>query len=517
MVIIRLIRRIRLIRLIGPIRLIRQKTEQDKFFTLNIIKPLNMKKTALMAALMLLTVVTTNAAKKIYKPWDNGRLVVSENQRYIVHENGKPFFWLGNTAWLLPERLNRDEVGFFLSKDREAGYNVEQIQVLNAIPTFNIYGQQANDATFDFSKFTKPGVYGYWDHLDFIVDVAAANGIYIAMDCIWGSQINNMDVKKAAAYGKFLGERYKNKPNIIWMIGGDIMGDKKPEVWDALARAIRKADNGHIMTFHPRGRTTSAWWYNDREWMDFNMFQSGHRRYGQRNGDGDYTIKDNTEEDNWIYVDMSFEKKPLRPVIDGEPSYEDIPQGLHDFSAPRWMDYDVRRYAYWAVFAGAFGHTYGHNSVMQFIRPGLGASFGAEKPWWEAMKDPGYNQMKYLKRLMLAFPFTERIGDQSIIAGQNGERYDRVIATRGNDYMLVYNYSGKPMKIDLTKISGAKKNVWWMNPADGKLTYLGEYDSKVTEFTYDAAYLRGSDRVLIAVDAAKSYIEKGATVIPEAE
>ena len=88
-----------------------------------------------MAALMLLTVVTANAAKKIYKPWDNGRLVVSENQRYIVHENGKPFFWLGNTAWLLPERLNRDEVGFFLSKDREAGYNVEQIQVLNAIPT----------------------------------------------------------------------------------------------------------------------------------------------------------------------------------------------------------------------------------------------------------------------------------------------------------------------------------------------------------------------------------------------
>ena len=110
---IRFIRRIRLIRLIGPIR---QKTEQDKFFTLNIIKPLNMKKTALMAALMLLTVVTANAAKKIYKPWDNGRLVVSENQRYIVHENGKPFFWLGNTAWLLPERLNRDDVGFFLDR-----------------------------------------------------------------------------------------------------------------------------------------------------------------------------------------------------------------------------------------------------------------------------------------------------------------------------------------------------------------------------------------------------------------
>jgi len=469
------------------------------------------------AALMLLMAGTAMAAKKqIYKPWSNGALKVSDNQRYIVHEKGNvPFFWMGNTAWLLPERLDRDEVEYYLTKEREAGYNVEQIQVLNGIPTFNIYGHAANNAEFDFSKVSKPGVYGYWEHLDYIVDVAERNGIYIAMNCIWGSQINAMDEKKAAALGKFLGERYKDKPNIIWLIGGDIRGDKKPEVWDALARAIKKVDKGHIMTFHPRGRTTSAWWFNDREWMDFNMFQSGHRRYGQRNGDGDYTIKDNTEEDNWTYVDMSFEKSPIRPVIDGEPSYEDIPQGLHDFDAPRWQDYDVRRYAYWAVFAGCFGHTYGHNSIMQFMRPGLLGSFGAEKPWWEAMKDPGYGQMKYLKYLMLNFPFTDRIADQSIIAGKNGERYDRMIATRGNDYLLVYNYSGKPMDIDLTKISGAKKNVWWMNPADGTLTYLGEMDSKVTTFSVDGAYMRGGDRVLIAVDALKNYLDKSAAVIPE--
>ena len=475
-----------------------------------------MKKTVIITSLLMFAAVTVCGAK-IYKPWTNGRLTVSENGRYIIHDNGTPFFWMGNTAWLLPERLTREEAEYYLSKEREYGYNVEQIQVLNGTPTFNIYGRQANDETFDCTKFSKDGEYGYWEHLDYIIGVAEANGIYIAMDCVWGSQINVLDEKKAAAYGKFLGERYKDCPNIIWLIGGDIRGDKKPEVWDAMARAIRKADANHIMTFHPRGRTTSAWWFNDREWMDFNMFQSGHRRYGQRRGDGDYTIKDNTEEDNWRYVDMSFEVEPLKPVIDGEPSYEDIPQGLHDLDAPRWQDYDVRRYAYWAVFGGAFGHTYGHNSVMQFIRPGLLASFGAEKPWWEAMNDPGYGQMKYLKWLMLAFPFTERVPDQSIIAGQNGERYDRIIATRGDDYLLVYNYSAKPMSIDLTKISGTKKNVWWMNPSDGSLTYLGEYDDAVADFSYDAAYLRGCDRVLIAVDATKDYLDTDAAQLPEKE
>ena len=468
---------------------------------------------ALVFCLVCCGITTAQGAK----PWDNGRLKVSDNHRYLIHENGTPFFWLGNTAWLISERLTRDEVEYYLVNEHRAGYNVEQIQVINSIPTFNIYGQQANDASFDMWKFSKKDQYGYWEHLDFIVDFAASQGIYIAMDCVWGSQITKMDIKKAEKYGQFLGERYKDKPNIIWMMGGDVLGDRGTASWDALAKAIRKADPNHVMTFHPRGRTTSSRWFADRDWMDFHMFQSGHRRYGQRNGDGDYTIKDNTEEDNWRYVDLTWNGNPLKPVIDGEPSYEDIPQGLHDFTAPRWMDYDVRRYAYWAVFAGCFGHTYGHNSIMQFMKPGLLGSFGAEKPWWDAMKDPGYGQMKYLKWLILAFPFEERIADQSVIAGQNGERYDRNIATRGNDYLLVYNYSGKPMQLDLSKISGAKKNVWVMNPSDGTLKYLGEFDSKVTEFANDGAYLRGSDRVFIAVDAQKNYLEKTATALTPRE
>lgn len=472
------------------------------------------------AMLLMLMATSLNAAEK---PWQNGRLTVKG--QYLVHENGKPFFWLGNTAWLLPERLNRDEVEFFLTRESEEGYNVEQIQVLDSnYPTFNVYGQQAFDDSFDMEKYaggkSANGQYSYWDHLDYIVSMAERQGIYIAMDCIWGGQVNRLTPEKAAKYGRFLGERYKDCPNIIWMIGGDIMGDKGMESWEAMARAIKTVDKNHLMTFHPRGRTTSAWWYNDREWLDFNMFQSGHRRYGQRNGDGDYTIRDNTEEDNWRFVAMSFGDKeeqivgrevkgPRKPVLDGEPSYEDIPQGLHDFSAPRWQDYDVRRYAYWSVFAGSFGHTYGHNSIMQFMRPGLLGSFGAEKPWWDAMKDPGYRQMKHLKQLMTAVPFTEGQNDQSIIVGQNGSRYDRIIATRGRDYLFVYNYSGRPMTIDLTKISGRKKSVWLMNPADGTMQYLGEYDSaEKVDFSFDGAYLRGSDRVVIATDSNTNYFEK---------
>ena len=137
------------------------------------------------------------------------------------------------------------------------------------------------------------------------------------------------------------------------------------------------------------------------------------------------------------------------------------------------------------------------------MRPGVLSSYAADKSWWDAMKAPGHNQMKYLKRLMLAFPFTDRVADQSVITSQNGERYDRIIATRGNDYILVYNYSGKPMTIDLTKISGDKKRLGGLILPMEKTTYIGEFDNKVTEFTNDGAYMRNSDRVLIITDSIK--------------
>lgn len=247
------------------------------------------------------------------------------------------------------------------------------------------------------------------------------------------------------------------------------------------------------------------------------MFQSGHRRYGQRKGDGDYPIEENTEEDNWRFVDRSINLTPMKPVIDGEPIYEDIPQGLHDPNETRWNDADVRRYAYWSVFAGSFGHTYGHNSIMQFVRPGVGAAYGATTPWWDALKDPGFLQMQLLKNLMLTLPFTERVPDQQVIAGTNGERYDRAVATRGNDYLMVYNYSGRPMQIDLTRISGDEKDVWWYAAKDGKLEYVGRFPSKVTTFQHDSGYMSGNDQVLIAVDARNEYINKEWAALPDAQ
>jgi hypothetical protein len=464
-----------------------------------------MKKTMLIALLTMVTIAVEAANKQ--KPWDNGRLTVSDNQRFLMHENGTPFFWQGETGWLLPERLDRAEAEWYLQRCREEGYNVVQIQVIDGVPAINIYGQPSHPL-----PTAKATGYGYWDHLDYIVDLAQQNGIYIGMVAIWGGLVKagKLSVDEARKYGTFLANRYKNKPNIIWFMGGDIQGDIKPEVWNALATSIKAIDKNHLMTYHPRGRYTSAKWWSKAAWIDFHTFQSGHRKYGQRMGNADYPIPDNTEEDNWMYVDSTWAYKPIRPVLDAEPSYEDIPMGLHDKNEPRWKACDVRRYAYWSVFAGSCGHTYGHNAIMQMLKPGYPTSYGDAgdvKTWYQGLNDPGFQQMKFLSQLILSLPYFDRIPDQSIIV-ENGKQYDRLIATRGNDYLLVYNYTSRNMKIDLTKIAGDRKNVWWMNAGTGNLRYLGEYESKVLTFRPHKNGFGVEDGVLIAIDAKKDYLKK---------
>ena len=56
----------------------------------------------------------------------NPALKISDNHRYLVDADGKPFFYLADTAWELFHRLKREEASEYL-KDRAAKhFNVIQ-------------------------------------------------------------------------------------------------------------------------------------------------------------------------------------------------------------------------------------------------------------------------------------------------------------------------------------------------------------------------------------------------------
>ncbi|MBS1857468.1 MAG: glycoside hydrolase family 140 protein [Acidobacteria bacterium] len=462
---------------------------------------------ALFAAVLLIP-----AAAQPAVPGRVGRIQVSANGRFLEYTDRTPFFWQGDTAWRLFDRLTREEVTRYLDDRQAKGFNVIQAVALHARVLQPPYGAPLLDNDPLRPNVTpgsdpgKPGEYDYWDHVDWIVGQAAKRGIYIAMLPCWGNVVNTgmLNAETGPRYVRWLAQRYGSRPNIFWVLGGDTRGDRNGDVWRAMGRALKEADPVHLISYHPFGRTQSSQWFHNEPWLDFNMFQSGHRRYDQ---DTDPGAKG---EDNWRYVAEEYALSPAKPTLDAEPSYENIPQGLHDTTQPYWSDAHVRRYAYWSVFAGACGHTYGDNAIQQMYQPGTAGAFGPRNYWFEAIHDPGSGQMQYLKRLMLSRPYFERVPAQDVLASPNGARYDYIAVTRGRGYLFAYTFTGAPIAIRLGILSGKRVHAWWYSPRDGTARDAGTFANTGTRtFSPPQHSEEERDWVLVIDDASQHYPAPG--------
>ena len=444
-------------------------------------------------------------------------LKVSDNQRFLVTADGKPFMWLGCTAWLL-HKLDRGQTELYLENRRQLGFNVIQTSVLHYLNVKNAYGHKAvadGDASRPLltagSNPADSAQYDYWDHLDYAVDLAASKGMYVGIVPVWGTNVKDGKVSRAqaAAYAQFLAERYADRSNVVWLNGGDIVGTDSMETWNIIGSTLRRCAPNHLITFHPFGRSRSAQWFHSALWLDFNMVQSGHRTYEQdANGIG---------QDVWRHIAADYSLLPVKPTLDGEPSYEEIPHGLHDWhmekykhlrpksytksmAQPLWKAADIRRYAYWSVLAGGFGFTYGHTSIMQMLLPTdkIPGAYNATTTWVEALNAEGGTQMQHLKNLMLSRPFLERIPDNSLAANQ-GERYSHIQAARGEDYAFLYTYRGGEVRVNMGKIKGSAVCAAWFNPRNGELMFIDTVKNEgVATFTTPVPEPNdGNDWVLI--------------------
>jgi hypothetical protein len=451
-----------------------------------------------LTCLLLFTYCNTVIDKKLCPP-----LQISENKRFLVTDSGEPFFWLGDTGWLIFTKLTREEAEKYFEDRHQKGFNVIQAMVIqNVKKAVNVYGDSAlidrdieRPLTTTGNSLDDPGQYDYWDHIDYLIDLAHKKGLYMALVPLWGSNVRNGSITrdKAGKYAAWLAARYKEKSNVIWLNGGDINGSDSTAIWNTIGSAIRQISPGQLITFHPFGRTQSSKWFHNETWLDFNMFQSGHRRYDQD------TIGLSYGEDNWKYALNDYNKVPVKPTLDGEPSYEGIPQGLHDPTQPYWSDSDVRRYAYWSVFAGGCGFTYGHNAIMQFHKEGDPESaYGVKENWDVALNAPGASQMRYLKQLILSRPYFERIPAQELIYGKQGDKYDYLAATKGRDYAFIYTCNGNIMNINLEEMHLPGIKASWYNPRDGIITEIGTYNAKgIKTFYPPGEKIAGNDWVLI--------------------
>ena len=441
----------------------------------------------------------------------HGKLKVSDNKRFIIHEDGTPFFYLGDTGWELFHRLDKKDTEKYLENRRAKGFTVIQAVALAEFDGLNTPNAEGNKPLINNNPLTPNEK--YFEHVDWVIKAAAEKGLYIGLLPTWGDKWNKkwgigpqiFNPENAKAYGKFLGQRYKTYPNIIWILGGDrpIELEIHRQIIVAMAEGLREGDGGaHLISFHPTGGMGSSQFFHNETWLDFNIRQNGHSlSYTERY----YT----TSED--------YQLEPAKPVIDAEPVYEDHPINFNPDANGHSTAADVRRPLYWDLFSGAFGHTYGHHSVWQFWIPSRDPINRPLMPWYEAIDQPGAGQMMYGRLLLESRPFLSRIPDNSIIVPDRitsavpGNGSYRYVATRDQDrsYAMVYVPVGRKFSVRMDAIKGNEVVAWWFNPRNGESNVIGKYANTGTQTFNTPTPGENLDWILVLDDASKKYPAPG--------
>ncbi len=427
------------------------------------------------------------------------RIKVHPDGHYLMDENGQPFFWLGDTAWSLFQRLNADEAELYLTTRARQGFNVVQITILSEFDGLRV-PNTSGEIPFHDADPAKPNE-KFFCYVDSIINRAAELGIYVALLPLWGDKITpGWGIGPAVffdnptsfqAYGEWLGARYRDASNIIWMIGGDrpaIVEDKPnrhPDhlpydyrpLWRALTAGIEAGSGRHdLMTYHISGglpRTSQQ--IHDERWLDVNSMQSGH-------GNGhDAPV--------WEWIEQDFALQPAKPVLDLEPNYEDHPVNpwpKWDPASGYFREDDIRRQSYRSVFAGGCGITYGHHSIWQFCSPSYPPHNYPAMYWQEALTRPGANQMIHLRQLMESRPFFGRIPKQALIVEGQGRGGHHLRATGDVDGSYAFVFFPDAVNtatIDLHQLDGPV-HAWWYDTHTGEAYEAGEYpNTGIVTFT----------------------------------
>lgn len=431
----------------------------------------------------------------------NGPIQVHPENRYLMTSDGKPFFWLADTAWELFHRLDENEAILYLDARKEQGFNVVQAVVLAELD--GIHTPNANGDTPFMNLENWEYNEAYFEHVDRILELAMQRDIHIALLPTWGDKLFKntwgtgpeiFNPETAYSYGKWIGQRYQDHKNIVWVLGGDRNpreNSRDIEVWNQMAKGILESQNPEnpvLITFHPQPANPggSSNWFHNAEWLDFNMHQTGHCP--------------NQPTYQKIAHDLSL--SPQKPTIDGEPMYEEHPKCFNAKELGYSEAADIRRIMYWNVFAGAAGQTYGCHAVWQMYDLDKTPVNAPLKPWHKSLDLEVANQVKHLKNLMLSQPYFERIPDQSLIVEvqQDDETFVSATRNQSGSFAMFYFPNGKSISINLKNLEGQTFKMTWMDPRTG-VEFAGNDGSPLAKGTNlsisPPSSGRGNDWVMI--------------------
>jgi hypothetical protein len=394
-----------------------------------------------------------------------GPLRVSEDRRYLVDSQGAPFFWLGDTPWSLFATYSRADVITYLDDRKAKGYTV--IQAVACWRDGN--GCMANldgERPFVGGDPSQPNE-AYFQNVDWILAQADQRGIVVALVPIWSNGLiapwnTILNEQQAREYGRYLGARYAQQNNIVWVLGGDTYVWDKGPIHQAMATGIKQTDSGNkLTTFHPSsdipnslGGVTTDPRFNpfgaSEGFLDFNMAQS------------------------WAYrsdlprlLALMYENHPVKPGVVAEGSYEG---SVTDYPTGPVTPELVRREA-WLSYLSGGGYTYGHMAIWAHTTD-----------WQRALDDPGAKSMAVLRNFMRTRRWWRYAPDTTIfpagvLPAAVSNTLSGGVAARSidGDGILVYFSGPSAGVLNIGGLTSAQNySALWINPENGDQIAAGD-------------------------------------------
>ena len=371
---------------------------------------------------------------------------VSSNGRYFVDEQGRPFFWLGDTQWELFRRFSLADARAVLEHRRRQGFTTvlamvagcceQELPNLEGEPCF-IDGDpaQPNEA--------------YFRRADRVLEVAGELGLVLVLGIFHMRHRTAFTAAKVQGFAQYCAARWAKVPHLVWSAYPAAWPEYVPLV-RALATGLRQGDDGaHLITLHPDPSPCSSSFVHAEEWLDFNCVQT------------------------WLHYHLAYSmtaadyaRTPTKPVVLAEGGYEGPQCGA--VHSPHL----VRCQAWWAYLAGGH-HCYGH-----------AASYVAPETWPAWIDAPGALQMGACRRILESLPeWWQLVPDQSLLVDPPGRGLAFNAAARSptGAWALAYLSAPTTATIRMDGITaGARCRLTWIDPATGARTGVGTYATEGT-------------------------------------
>ena len=407
----------------------------------------------------------------------HGFVRVSENGRYFVHDDGTPFFWLGDTNWQAPNYVSVTQCnypGCFCSNqfrhevdDRvKKGFTVYQTYFDSAESDGGGQRGVSPEPSMWKVRHTEIDPAVFTEKYDKMFDCLADQGMVIALGFgVHSNTVASMTPEALDRLSRYLTARYASYP-VIWITAQEITGDEQYDAWVRSARITEAGDGyGHPQSAHQYPMTADnrfAKALNGCGWHDFFALQNGH---------GPVIPKKSTYRGYWNTAGADGSPKPF---VETEANYEDLYCG-------GFNGYEASRISAWkAVLCGSCGFTYGVTGIWAncFSTAGNTGWLGtySPEPWYMGLDKPGSFEVGYLASFMKAAGFETlipRYDDPEFTDFRDESKVAASSDDGGTAAAYFYNNDRSTGELRGLKRDAAYR-AFWFDPVSGRYIAIGE-------------------------------------------